>query len=120
MDATGDSLAIDDLPALAEAAARVLASGEPCELTRDGTPVARIVPARQPARPEPTAAGREAFANAAGSWADVNVEQFLAAVYAHRDMGIDRAPLQPAPKQKMKRPPLTWSRVETAFARLIG
>ena len=80
---------IDDDPRLVRLTEQVNRSGEPLRLCRDGKPVAVIAPA------VPGGSGRrrklshfeamDRFRSAAGSWADVDVDNLLADIYASRD-----------------------------------
>jgi antitoxin (DNA-binding transcriptional repressor) of toxin-antitoxin stability system len=89
------SVDIDDDPRLLQLTEEVNRSGEPLRLCRDGKPVAVIAPAvlgrsgrrRQLSRSE----AMERFRSAAGAWADVDVDKFIADIYASRD-----APGRPA------------------------
>ncbi len=93
----GDSIDVGESPELAAVVDRVVASGQPCRLTRKGETVARLVPARQPV----DALGRgpdwkpdlEAGRRAAGAWADVDVDKFIADIYRSRDEAPPKPPL---------------------------
>lgn len=76
----------------------VHATGKPRELQRDGEVVAVLVPF--PGSDAPSMKRRALSAQnladvraAAGSWSDIDVEQFLADVYTARDVPDDRFPV---------------------------
>lgn len=91
------SVEIGPWPELVRLAEEVRASGRPRELRRNGETLAVIMPL--PRRPRRLASRRlsvpalEAFRAAAGSWSDVNVDTFLADVYAAREVPDDRPPV---------------------------
>jgi ABC-type metal ion transport system substrate-binding protein len=76
-------------PELLRIAEEVAATKTPRELKRDNRTVAVIMPAiTLPAKKarEKTRADYEAFKSAAGSWKDVDVEKFKAAIYESRKL----------------------------------
>lgn len=91
-DESLDVSASPDLLSLAEA---VRSSGRPRALRREGETIAVIVPffatgARRLAQRNLTPEDSAAFRAAAGTWADVDVDRFLADAYAARDIPEDR------------------------------
>ncbi len=93
-----ESVDIAAWPELVRLAEDVRATGRPRTLRRAGETLAVIAPL-------PSAGGRrlkkrtltpraiEVFRSAAGSWADVDVDRFLADVYAARDVPDERPPV---------------------------
>lgn len=93
-----DAIELDEHPELAALAQKV-EEGVPCRLTRHGRTVARVVPepewvdTRGRGRDwKPSAEEMAAFHRAAGSWADVDTDEFIANIYKWRD----EAPFKPS------------------------
>jgi len=90
-----DVSASPDLLKLAEEVSR---SGMPRKLRRNGETLAIIAPfsdkrLRRLKKRDLTAQDIADFESAAGSWADVDTDQLLADIYAHREMSY-RPPLE--------------------------
>ncbi len=84
---------LDDDAALARALAEVERTREPRQLRRDGRVIAVLNPPPKPrsARRERTEEEKEReFWATAGSWKDVDTDQLLEDIYAHRDMSMPR------------------------------
>jgi hypothetical protein len=94
-----EALDVSASPELLRLAEEVRSTGRPRALQRGGETLAVIVPfpeasGRQRRWRAPTAQDVAAFRSAAGSWADVGVEAFLADVYAARDVLDERPPVE--------------------------
>lgn len=94
-----DMLDVSASPELLRVAEEVHTSGKARVLQRNGERLAVIVPL--PAQPAGRHKPRQLtpqdvadFFGAAGGWADVNLEQFLADVYASREQPGDRPPVE--------------------------
>jgi antitoxin (DNA-binding transcriptional repressor) of toxin-antitoxin stability system len=86
-----DAIELDDHPELGLIAERV-SSGKPCRLTKHGKTVARVTPERQWVDTrgrgpdwKPSEEDIAAFRRSAGSWAGVDIEEFIANIYRWRD-----------------------------------
>jgi antitoxin (DNA-binding transcriptional repressor) of toxin-antitoxin stability system len=97
MDEDFESVAVEDVPALAAIVERVSATGVPCNVTRDGRTVAQVVPGRRPLpslhphgwKPDLAAAKR-----AAGAWENLSIdaEKMIEDIYHWRET----APVKPS------------------------
>ena len=80
---------ISNNPELLRLAKEVAETKTPHELKRDNKIVAVIMPVKKPTSKKKhvkTKADYEAFRSAAGSWKDVDVEKFKAAIYESRKL----------------------------------
>lgn len=94
MHGDGEAVDVEGHPDLEELAEEVCTSGRPRSLRRKGEEVARIVPVRPPRKREQPAPERmERFDRAFGSWADVDVERFVQDIYAWREAGGYKPPV---------------------------
>ncbi len=98
-----DTLDVAASPELLRVAEEVRSSGKARVLQRNGERLAVIVPlsgnrpgkrSRRHERRELTAQDIADFYAAAGGWSDMNLEQFLADVYAARDQPGGRPPVE--------------------------
>ncbi len=90
-----ESFDLNTSPEILRLAEEVRASGRPRALRRDGEVLAVILPVhtRKPSRlqkPKLSPQDIADFRAAAGSWSEIDVDQFLADVYAARDIPEDR------------------------------
>ena len=90
MSTARKAIDISDNPELLRLVEEMNAAEEPLLLRRGDTELALLTPVKRPRarrrKREHTAADRAAFRAAAGSWRDVDVEQFLADNYASRSI----------------------------------
>jgi hypothetical protein len=75
---------ITNVPELLRLAEEVRTTGEPRLLRLNGEDLAIVRPTRKRARRSPSKADYEAFLSSAGSWKDVDTDEFVAAVYESR------------------------------------
>ena len=99
MRAEHEPIDIGSSPELLRLAEEVRSTGKPRVLRRDGEALAMIVPlstrdARGLKQRALSARDVEAFRSAAGTWSDVDVERFLADIYAARDVPDERPPVE--------------------------
>jgi hypothetical protein len=93
-----ESVDIGVWPELVRLAKEVRATGRPRALRHEGETLAVIVPppherGRRLKKRALTPQAIEAFRSAAGSWSDMDIDRFLADVYAARDVPDERPPV---------------------------
>ncbi len=93
-----ESVDISEWPELLRLVEEVRATGRPRALRREGETLAVIAPlsrasGRRLKKRTLTPQALDAFRAAAGSWSDVDVDRFLADVYAARDVPDERSPV---------------------------
>jgi hypothetical protein len=94
MHQDNEPIDITTSPELRHLAEEVQRTGKPRMLRRNGEALAMIIPlstqsTHRIAKRELTAQDLDAFRPAAGTWSDVDVEQFLTDVYVARDVPDD-------------------------------
>ncbi len=99
MRAEHEPIDVSASPELLRLAEEVRSTGRPRVLRRDGEALAMIVPlpprgARGLKQRALSARDVAIFRSAAGTWSDVDVERFLAEVYAARDVPDERPPVE--------------------------
>jgi hypothetical protein len=98
--ATGNERAVidvGDMPELSRLVEEVQATRESRIPRRNGQDLAVLMPMQPPAkrrqRPK-TEAQLAAFRSAAGGWGDVDTDKLIAGIYADRDNGSERLPIE--------------------------
>lgn len=85
---------VDDKPDLIRLVEQVQDADQRHVLRRNGQDVAVVIPLRRGSRHRRgkvmSAADRDAFIAAAGSWSDIDVDQLLDDIYADRDLNVGR------------------------------